>query len=121
MRLLTDLLDVEAWVIGYLYRCRWIIELFFRWFKVTAAMEHLISHSPAGITAQFYVAVIATLLIHIQSGVAVNKYSLFGLGLVARGRASVEQVLPGIQRRVRERELERERLKRKKAMQKAAA
>jgi hypothetical protein len=121
VRLVTDLRDLEAWVIGYLYRCRWIIELFFRWLKVTAAMDHLISHSPAGITVQVYVAIIATLWIHIQSGVPVNKYSLFGLGLVARGRAKVEEVLPGIQRRVRERELERQRLKRKKAAQNQAA
>lgn len=119
--LLTDLLDRDAWLIGHLYRCRWIIELFFRWFKVTAAMEHLLSHSPAGITLQFYVAVIATLLIHLQSGVPVNKYSLFALGLVARGRARLEEVLPGIQRRVRERELERKRLAKKKAAQNQAA
>ncbi len=33
VRLLTDLLDLDAWVIAYLYRCRWIIELFFRWLK----------------------------------------------------------------------------------------
>lgn len=119
--LLTDLLDQEAWVIGHLYRCRWIIELFFRWLKVTAAMEHLISHRPAGITVQFYVAVIATLLIHIQTGTPVSKYSLFGLSLVARGRAGIEEVLPGIQRRARERERERKRLQRKKAAQNKAA
>jgi hypothetical protein len=28
VRLLTNLLDVPAWVIGLLYRCRWIIEMF---------------------------------------------------------------------------------------------
>jgi hypothetical protein len=31
IRLLTNLLDVEAWVIGLLYRYRWHVELFFRW------------------------------------------------------------------------------------------
>ena len=34
VRLLTNLLDLEAWVIGMLYRYRWQVELFFRWLKV---------------------------------------------------------------------------------------
>jgi hypothetical protein len=34
--LLTDLLDVPAYVIGLLYRLRWQIELFLRWLKVLA-------------------------------------------------------------------------------------
>ena len=118
VRLLTDLLDLEAWVIAYLYRCRWIIELFFRWLKVTASMEHLLSHSANGITVQFYVAVIAVMMMHIQSGLPVSKYSLVGLSFVARGQARVEDVMPGIMRLEREKMLERARLARKKAMQK---
>lgn len=119
VRLLTDLLDVEAWVIAYLYRCRWIIELFFRWLKVTAAMEHLLSHSANGITVQFYVAAIAVMMMHIQTGLPVSKYILVGLSFVARGQASVEDVMPGILRLEREKMLEKQRLARKKAMQKA--
>jgi hypothetical protein len=116
--LLTDLLDVPAWVIGYLYRCRWIIELFFRWLKVTASMEHLLSHNANGITVQFYVGVIAVMLMHIQTGLPVSKYSLVGLSFVARGQARAEDVMPGIMRLERERMLEKQRLARKKAMQK---
>jgi hypothetical protein len=121
VRLLTDLLDVEAWVIGHLYRCRWIIELFFRWLKVTAGMAHLISHSPAGITVQMYVGVIATLLIHLATGLPVSKYSFFALGLVARGQAEMVDVLPGIWRLEREKMLEKQRLARRKAGQKTPA
>jgi len=119
VRLLSDLLDLEAWVIAYLYRCRWIIELFFRWLKVTASMEHLLSHSANGITVQFYVAMIAVLMMHIQTGLPVSKYSLVGLSFVARGQATVQDVMPGILRLEREKMLEKQRLARKKATQKA--
>ena len=115
VRLLTDLLDVEAWIIAYLYRCRWIIELFFRWLKVTAAMEHLLSQSANGITVQFYVAAIAVMMMHIQTGLPVSKYTLVGLSFVARGQATLEQVMPGILRLEREKMLAKQRLARKKA------
>ena len=116
VKLLTDMLDLDAWIIGHLYRCRWMIEVFFRWFKSTAAMRHLISHSANGITVQFYVAMIATLLLHIQTGMPVSKYSLFALGMVARGQAQVKEVMPGLMRLERARMLEKQRLARKKAM-----
>lgn len=119
--LLTDLFDVEAWVIAYMYRCRWIIELFFRWLKVTAAMEHLVSHNATGITVQFYVAVIAVMLMHLQTGLPVSKYALVGLSFVARGQATVAEVMPGILRREREKMLEKQRLARKKALQQTLA
>ncbi len=84
-------------------------------------MAHLLSHSPAGITVQFYVAVIATLLIHIQTGLPVSKYSLVGLSFVARGQATVQDVLPGILRLEREKMLAKQRLARKSAAKKALA
>jgi hypothetical protein len=115
VRLLTNRLDLPAWVIGYLYRCRWIIELFFRWLKVTAGFSHLLSTSANGITLQFYVAMICTLLIHIRTGRPVDKYTLLALGMVAQGRCSYENQLPVLLKRQRERELERDRLARKKA------
>ena len=115
VRLLTNRLDLPAWVIGSLYRCRWIIELFFRWLKVTAGFSHLLSTSANGITLQFYVAMICTLLIHIRTGLPVDKYSLLALGLVAQGRCSYEDQLPVLLKRQRERMLERKRLAKKKA------
>jgi hypothetical protein len=118
VRLLTNLLDVPAWVIGLLYRCRWIIELFFRWLKVTAGFSHLLSTSANGITLQFYVAMICTLLIHVRTGLPVNKYSLLALSLVARGQCPFEDQLPILLKRQRERMLEKARLQRKKQSQK---
>lgn len=113
--LLTDLMEVEAKVIGYLYRCRWLIELFFRWLKVTAGFAHLLSQSPSGVTAQLYVAMIGTLLISLHTGMPANKYSLYAMEMVMNGKASYAEVIPGVLRLVRERMLEKQRLARKRA------
>jgi len=83
--LLTDLLDLPARAVGVIYRQRWQVELFFKWLKCWANFDHLISHDPRGITLQFYVAVIATLLTHLATGRRVNKYSLLYLSWVAQG------------------------------------
>jgi hypothetical protein len=115
VRLLISLLDVEAHIIGVIYRQRWQIELFFRWLKVHAHFEHLISHSNNGVTLGFHVAVIAVLLIYLHTGTQPNKYAYNILCWAAAGYGTIEQLLPILQRRERERELERQRLARKKA------
>lgn len=121
LRLLTNILDLPAYLIAELYRKRWQIELFFRWLKVSAGFEHLISHSRNGVTFQFYVAVIGCLLMHVRTGRKVNKYSLFLFGQVAAGHATLEQIQPMLERIEREKELERLRLARKREQKKLAA
>ena len=113
--LLTDLLEVEAWVIGGLYRSRWVVELYLRWLKITAGYAHMPSKCRNGIELQMYVALIGTLLIHLHTQAPVSKYSLLALGMVASGRATYAQMLPGILRLEREKMLEKARLARKKA------
>jgi hypothetical protein len=115
LRLLTNLLDLPAHIIAALYRQRWQVELFFRWLKVWVGFKHLISHSKKGVTFQFYVAVIACLLMHVRTGRKVNKYSVFLFSQVAAGAVSLETILPMLERIEREKELERQRLARKKA------
>ena len=112
--LLTDLLDVPAYVISVLYRKRWLIELFLRFLKCTAAMDHLISKSRQGITLQLYVAMIATLLLHLATGKRVSKYSLFWLNSVATGQATWEQMQERLARVEREKALARQRKNRKR-------
>ncbi len=118
--LITDLLDLPARVIALLYRLRWEIELFFRWLKVWAAWNRCISLDQRGITLQFYVAVIACLLMHLRTGRKVNKYAIFALSQVAAGLASYAEIEPMLERIEREKELERARLARKKAALQAA-
>jgi hypothetical protein len=115
VRLVTSILDVPAEVIGLLYRWRWKIELFFRWLKVHAHFEHLTSHSKNGVTSGFYIAVIAVLLIYLHTQRPVSKYAYAMLSLVAGGQAALEDILPILERRERECELDRQRRERKKA------
>jgi hypothetical protein len=115
IRVLTSLLDVPAHVIGLLYRHRWQIELFFRWLKVWGNFEHLISHSRNGLTLQFYVAVLGVLVMYIASGRRVSRYAYSLLGFVAAGMATLEDILPQLELRQREAELERQRRARKRA------
>jgi hypothetical protein len=115
LRLLSDLLDVPAHIIALLYRWRWKIELFFRWLKVHAHFRHLTSHSKNGVTTGFYIAVIGVLLIYLHTQRPVSKYAYAMLSLVAAGGTTLEEIVPILERRERERELERRRLARKKA------
>lgn len=119
IRVLTSLLEMPAHLLGLLYRHRWQIELFFRWLKVWGNFEPLISHSPNGVTTQFYVAVIGVLLMHISTGHRVSKYAVSLLSFVANGQATLEEILPILEKREHERQLERVRLARKR-LQKAA-
>lgn len=100
---LSDLLDVPAYVIGVLYRLRWQIELFLRWLKVLAGFEHLVSQSPNGITMQFYVAVLMTLLIHLQTGLRVSKYGLIWVSWIASERVTLEVMAQAMGRHESER------------------
>jgi transposase len=109
VRLITSLLDVPAHVIAQLYRWRWQIELFFRWLKVHAHFEHLISRSRNGMTLGFYVAVIAVLLIYLRTGRSMSKYAFNLLSYVASGQTTLESILPILERRERECQRDRER------------
>ena len=64
----TDLLDVPAEVIAVLYRHRWEVEIFFRFFKHVLGYRHLLSHCTNGIEIQTYVAIIACLLMALWTG-----------------------------------------------------
>lgn len=118
VRLLTTLTDPQrlaAQVVGLIYRYRWQIELFFRWLKIWADWEHLVCQSENGVKLHFYVALIGTLLTYIRTGRKLSKYAYHCLCWVAQGQATLADITPILQRRERERELERARLARKKA------
>jgi hypothetical protein len=64
----TNLLDLPAWIIGLIYRYRWTIEVFFRFFKHVLGCRHLLSHDLVGIEIQAYCAIIACMLISLWTG-----------------------------------------------------
>jgi hypothetical protein len=59
LRIATDLIGVPAEVIADMYRHRWSIELFFRFFKHVLGCRHLLSTHRKGIEIQAYCAIIA--------------------------------------------------------------
>jgi hypothetical protein len=113
--LLTTLLDIDASILGLLYRHRWQIELFFRWLKSYARFDHLISHNREGVLLNFYVAVIGVTLMYLHTGHRPSKYLFIMLGLVANGSASLEEIMPILRERERQSQMQRDRVARKRA------
>lgn len=68
LRIATNLLDVPAEIVALLYRHRWTIEIFFRFFKRVLGCRHLLNHSKNGVEIQAYCAIIACLLISLWTG-----------------------------------------------------
>ena len=66
--LATDLLDLPVEVVGLIFRYRWQVELFFRFFKHILGCRHLLSTCENGIELQMYAAIIASLLIALWTG-----------------------------------------------------
>lgn len=66
--LLTNRLDIDAEVVGMLYRHRWEVELFFKWLKCILKCQHFLLESPEGVAAQIYTALILALLLSSFTG-----------------------------------------------------
>ena len=68
LRIATNLLEVPAEIISLIYRFRWTIELFFRFFKRIMGCRHLYFRSQNGIELQAYCAFIACMRISLWTG-----------------------------------------------------
>jgi hypothetical protein len=64
----TDRFDLEADVVALIFKQRWSIEIFFRFFKHVLGCRHLLSYNQNGIELQTYAAIIASMLIAIWTG-----------------------------------------------------
>lgn len=98
IRIATNLLNVPAEIIALLYRYRYTIELFFRFFKQALGCNHLLSDHPNGIRIQTYCAVIAAILIQLQTGRHADKSTQFMIGLYLSGVAELEELLAHVNR-----------------------
>ena len=103
LRLITNLHNVPAATIGLLYRQRWQVELFFRWLKSITNFKHLINHTRQGLLTELYVTLIGVLLMYLHTGYRPSQY-LFSL--LSTG-AGLDELLPILRNRERERELAR--------------
>jgi IS4 transposase len=92
LRIATNLLDVPAEVIADIYKHRWLIELFFRFFKHLLGCRHLLSTDIVGIQIQAYCAIIACLLIHLWTGGKPTLRTYEMICLYLQGWASLEEV-----------------------------
>lgn len=92
MWLVTDRMDLLPEIIALLYRYRWQIEIFFRWFKCVLGCKHLLSQSENGIRIQMYAALIASLLIVLWTGRKPTKRTLEMLQFHFQGWASASEV-----------------------------
>jgi hypothetical protein len=119
IRLLSNLAEqTPARVIAAIYQRRWQIELFFKWLKTWARMDHLLSTSRNGITFQLYVAVIAVLMMYVQTGKRVSRYALALLGWVAQGTMTLDDALDSLARLEREKDQARKRQAHRRAQKK---
>jgi hypothetical protein len=94
----TNLLDVPAEIIALLYRYRWSVEIFFRFFKHVLGCRHLLSHDPVGIEIQTYCAIIACLLISLWTGRKPTLRTYEMICYYFSGLADEEELLAHIQK-----------------------
>jgi len=93
LRIVTDLVDVPAHIIAFLYSYRWMIEIFFRFFKQTLGCRHLLSTRIEGVQIQVYAAVIYCLMLNTLTGKKPTKWMVTLMSLYLQGLASDEDVL----------------------------
>lgn len=119
LRLVTNLMDVPANTIAMLYRFRWQVELFLRWFKSFGNFGHLISQQRQGVLTHLYVTIIAVLLMYLHTGYRPSKYMFALVSQVAAGAASMEEILPILRERERRSELDRQSAARRRQKKKS--
>jgi IS4 transposase len=80
-------------VVALLYRYRWQIEIFIRFFKHVLGCRHLLSTSQNGIELETYAAIIACLLIALWTGRKATLSTYRMLCWYFSGWASLEELL----------------------------
>jgi hypothetical protein len=95
--LATDRLDFDAELVADLYRYRWQIELFFRWFKTILGASRLLALSENGVRLVVYCALIASLLISVWTGRKPTKRTYEMLCLYFLGWAHEDELVAHIE------------------------
>jgi hypothetical protein len=90
--LVTDLLDCPAETIALLYRYRWTVELFFRWFKCVLRFGHWLFESENGVKILVYCALIVSLLITVWTGRKPTKRTLEMIQFYFQGWAELDEL-----------------------------
>ena len=94
----TDLFDLDADVIALIFKHRWAVEIFFRFFKHVLGCRHLLSYDRNGIELQTYAAIIACMLIVLWTGRKPTLRTYEMLCWYFTGMADEEELLAHIAR-----------------------
>jgi hypothetical protein len=94
----TDIFDLEADVIGLIFKHRWAVEIFFRFFKHVLGCRHLLSYNHNGIELQTYAAIIACMLIALWTGRKPTLRTYEMLCWYFTGMADEDELISHIQR-----------------------
>jgi hypothetical protein len=100
---------LPAHMVSMLYRRRWQIECFFKWIKCLLKCRHWLAESPAGVSVQLYLALIAAVLLQLCLGRRPNKRMFELIQLYQMGYATTAEVIVGLKRE-QARELGRKKL-----------
>jgi hypothetical protein len=98
LRIASNLLDVPAEILADIYRHRWTIELFFRFFKHVLGCRHLLSTSRTGVEIQTYCAIIACLLLALWTGGKPTLRTFEMVCLYLQGWADQEELLAHLEK-----------------------
>jgi len=104
MLLLCNDLSLAPELISLLYRYRWTIEVFFKFLKQLLGCRHLISQRKNGVQIQIYCAMIACMLLNLQTGLKPAKAVMEILMWQALGFADQQDVEKQIEKTRREQE-----------------
>ncbi len=92
LRIVSNNLEVPAEILAALYELRWTIELYFRIIKQLLGCRHLLSTKQNGVTIQFYLAIIACIMILAITGKMPTKRTYEMICFYLLGWADLEEL-----------------------------
>ncbi|MFI4910856.1 MAG: IS4 family transposase [Sedimentisphaeraceae bacterium JB056] len=96
--IVTNELDLPATMIGAIYKSRWEIEIFFRYFKHLLGCNHLLCRTENGVRLEMNIAIIACMLIMLWTERKPTKATLEMLQYYMLGLAADEDLENHIKR-----------------------
>ena len=92
LRIVTDMPDVPADIVAFLFAYRWTIEVFIRFFKQILGNRHLLSTKIEGVRTQIAAGIICCMLLAILTGVRPTKRLQLLMSLYLSGLASLAEI-----------------------------
>ena len=90
--------DLPADLVSRLYRKRWQIEMFFRWFKCVQGCGHWLAEGPRGAATQLYLGLIAAVRLQLYTGRRPTKRMHELIQFYCLGWATRDELTKGLQR-----------------------